>query len=423
MLEYSGCATSRSIVWSVGTMYTPSSFIRLAVCSWRIVPCSIERTPFAIATSIAGDVWQWARTYVCQPAATSTAAAISPAENWTLSNGSVGETIAPEASSLICVAPRRSCSRTARRTSSGPSTISWIAIRPGTAWPWWTAWWAARSSPWPPVWDRTDPDGRIRGPRPRPFSTAFAHAGSRPPASRTVVKPSSRAPSMYSATRRTWSISGSSPWSPFWPMSAKWTWASVRPGMSVVPAPSISRAPRTVAPAACRRIEAIVPSRTTMSCRPYGSRRVQSRTATSRMTRSRRGSGVALVVEVIGTSCRVRRGAAAPTRPPPRGGGARPRPPGFGPVSGQRPPALAEQDREREQDGADRDERDADLDHLVTHDQVRRELLEDVVELLRALGRVVLAAGRVGDRGERVLVDRPPETAAGPAEAAAAEGA
>ena len=50
---------------------------------------------------------------VCQPAATSVAAAISPAENWMLSNGSVGEAIPPEASSLICVAPRRSCSRTA----------------------------------------------------------------------------------------------------------------------------------------------------------------------------------------------------------------------------------------------------------------------------------------------------------------------
>ena len=43
-------------------MNTPSSFIRVAVASSSSEPCSIERTPFAIAMSIAGEVWQWART-------------------------------------------------------------------------------------------------------------------------------------------------------------------------------------------------------------------------------------------------------------------------------------------------------------------------------------------------------------------------
>ena len=53
--------------------------------------------------------------------------------------------------------------------------------------------------------------GRMRGPRSFPSATALAQAGSRPPASRTVVKPSSSAPSMTSATVRTWAIQVSLP--------------------------------------------------------------------------------------------------------------------------------------------------------------------------------------------------------------------
>jgi hypothetical protein len=45
-------------------------------------------------------------------------------------------------------------------------------------------------SPWPPVWLMKAPDGRIRGPGTRPAATSLAQTGSRPPASRTVVKPS-----------------------------------------------------------------------------------------------------------------------------------------------------------------------------------------------------------------------------------------
>ena len=72
-------------------------------------------------------------------------------------------------------------------------------------------------------------------------------------------------------------------------------------------------------------------------------------------------------------------------------------------------------------DDRDRRERDADLDDLVARDEVGRQLGEDLVELLGALGRVVLAAGRVGHGGQRLLVDRAAEAAARAAEAAAAE--
>ena len=54
-------------------------------------------------------------------------------------------------------------------------------------------------------------------------------------------------------------------------------------------------------------------------------------------------------------------------------------------------------------------EGDADLDDLVARDQVGRQVLEDGVELVGALGRVVVAAGGLGDRVQRVLVDGAPE--------------
>ena len=56
----------------------------------------------------------------------------------------------------------------------------------------------------------------------------------------------------------------------------------------------------------------------------------------------------------------------------------------------------------------------------MLEDEVGRQLGEDLLELLGALGRVVLAAGLVGDRGQRLLVDRAPEAAARAAEPAAA---
>ena len=192
----------------------------------------------------------------------------------------------PEASSLICVAPFRSCSRAARRTSSAPSTISGRATRPGIETPAWIASCCARRSPWPPVCVRTDPDGRIRGPRNIPVATARAQAGSSPPASRTVVNPSSSAPSIMARTLRTCNTHGSVPWSPRGPINARWIWASVRPGSSVQPVPSM------VSVAAGSRwlpagwIEAIRPSRTRTSMRPPGSRPVPSSTAASRITAS-----------------------------------------------------------------------------------------------------------------------------------------
>src|SRR5688572_28429201 len=87
----------------------------------------------------------------------------------------------------------------------------------------------------------------------------------------------------------------------------------------------------------------------------------------------------------------------------------------------QRPPGLPQQDREADQDHRDRGEGHADLDDLVGHDEVRREVGEDLVELAGVLREVVLPAGRLGDGHQRLLVDRPAEAAATAAEATAAE--
>ena len=123
-----------SIVCSVGTMNAPSAAMRRAVSGSSIDPCSIERTPASSAISTDGVVWQWAMTYVPQLRATSTATLISAVDSCSESSGSVGLMTPPEAMSLIWEAPRRSCSRAARRTSSTPSTMAKPETRPGMSW-------------------------------------------------------------------------------------------------------------------------------------------------------------------------------------------------------------------------------------------------------------------------------------------------
>src|SRR5690349_21896604 len=86
----------------------------------------------------------------------------------------------------------------------------------------------------------------------------------------------------------------------------------------------------------------------------------------------------------------------------------RPRRGGSGPGA----PGLPEEDRAGREEGAQGDEDHAQLGDLVLEDRVGRQVGEDVLELVRALGRVILRPGRVGDRGQRALVDAAPEALA-----------
>ena len=57
----------------------------------------------------------------------------------------------------------------------------------------------------------------------------------------------------------------------------------------------------------------------------------------------------------------------------------------------------------------------------MARDQVSRQLPEHLDQLPGVFGQVVLAAGRVRDRHQRLLVDRSTQSATGATEAAAAE--
>src|SRR5215469_8621548 len=105
----------------------------------------------------------------------------------------------PEAHTLISRAPARSCSRTARRHSGTPSHWRSMPIR------------SARShthcdgymcrSAWPPVGLSTAPAAYTVGPFTEPSATVVASQTPRPPTSRTLVNPASRAAAASRATR------------------------------------------------------------------------------------------------------------------------------------------------------------------------------------------------------------------------------
>src|SRR4051812_49935206 len=80
--------------------------------------------------------------------------------------------------------------------------------------------------------------------------------------------------------------------------------------------------------------------------------------------------------------------------------------------SGERPPEPPKQRSSGRGEHAERDEHDADLGGLGPEHQVRRKAGEDLLELVRAFGRVVRAACETGHFLERVLVDAAPETPA-----------
>src|SRR5437667_49986 len=188
--------------------------------------------------------------------------------------GSVGEAAPPEAITLIWVAPRRSWSRAALRTSSGPSQM----MKPATSPPMpcsIVSWWGALQSPWPPVCERNAPLGRIRGPRSNPFATTCAHAGSSPPASRTVVKPWSSVSSMNAATRRAKAARGRVA-RPSASVAEKWTCASVRPGRRKRPVASITVTSRSDFRALAGARRAIRPSSTRTETPGRGSAPVPS---------------------------------------------------------------------------------------------------------------------------------------------------
>src|SRR5215210_5933410 len=86
----------------------------------------------------------------------------------------------------------------------------------------------------------------------------------------------------------------------------------------------------------------------------------------------------------------------------------------------QRPPRPPEQQAEPGEQPAEAEEADAHLDGLLLRDQVRRQLLEDLLELGRGLGRLVRAAGEACDRLQGLLVDPAPKPAEPAAESAAA---
>ena len=148
----------------------------------------------------------------------------------------------PDAISLICVAPRRSCSRAARRTSvhaidhlvAGDQARDGLAVVQGLV-------------PLPVIGVAAGlRDGRAGGQDARPTERAGLdrmgpgrfQAASITDGGEALLQ---RCPSMNCATASTCMIQVSVPWSPLAPMSAKCTCASVRPGSSVQPAPSTPR--------------------------------------------------------------------------------------------------------------------------------------------------------------------------------------
>ena len=97
-------------------------------------------------------------TYRFAASASSQAARNSSIENCVPSSGSVGLLMPPPAMILIWLAPLRTCSRTARRTSPTPSAMAPISPSPAqlqnisrVRTP------LGRMSAWPPVWQTGKP--------------------------------------------------------------------------------------------------------------------------------------------------------------------------------------------------------------------------------------------------------------------------
>ena len=144
-----------------------------------------------------------------------------------------------------------------------------------------------RRSPWPEVWLTKAPDGQMRGPGILPASMAALSSKIGPPASRTLVKPRSRVRADSVATVAA-SFSGlasgasRSAWDSAVKVLCQCT--SIRPGISVRPWPSITRAEavgRAPSPIAAMRLP-----RTSTSVGAPSVPRAVSSTRTSRNSSS-----------------------------------------------------------------------------------------------------------------------------------------
>ena len=97
-----------------------------------------------------------------------------------------------------------------------------------------------RKSPCPPLWEMNAPDGQMRGPATTPASMACLSPNTGPPRSRTLVNPR-KSMSVAALPAAMWM----NPMSPTRTVNCgtevniRWTWASIRPGISVRPPPWI----------------------------------------------------------------------------------------------------------------------------------------------------------------------------------------
>ncbi|MNP12224.1 hypothetical protein D3C76_1044490 [compost metagenome] len=162
------------------------------------------------------------------------------------------EATPPPAITLTWEAPRASCSRVRWRTASGLSaTMAALARSPKEYCP------ASagsslgrRKSPWPPDWEIMAPAGQIRGPLINPMSIPFLRPNTGPPRSRALVKPRismSLAALVAATVVKVTSLVSTAICGRV--ANIRWVWASMRPGIRVLPWPSIRcTSPSTLMP-------------------------------------------------------------------------------------------------------------------------------------------------------------------------------
>src|SRR5438445_739926 len=224
MTGSSASAWSRSdcTTRSVGTIATSRSLMSRTVFSSRSVACSIESIPASAATRIPPE--PCACVVMRSPAlcASATAAAVSSGVYCETSGGAPSPRMPPVEKSLITFAPAATGSRTALRTSSGPS-----AIRP-------------TSKPWPPVVVTPRPDATTRGPSTNPLSIARPRSMTIVPfalRSRTVVTPARKAARALRKAFRVARASDCRTSTPKFgsPSRVRWQWQLIIPGKAKRP--------------------------------------------------------------------------------------------------------------------------------------------------------------------------------------------
>ena len=173
---------------SVGTRYVPRSIIISIASSSSQTPCSIELTPATTAFLMPSVDCACAATVRNAFFASSTPAVSSSRVKEGDRGFTPGVSTPPLANSLMASAPARISSRTALRTSSGPSASR-----------------AMKPCPCPPDIVTPIPTATTRGPSTSPSSVAFARSmlsRSAAPRSRTVVTPPASVARACSAVRQ-----------------------------------------------------------------------------------------------------------------------------------------------------------------------------------------------------------------------------